>query len=72
MVWQRAFAKHEKKSSWPIRTPTPDLLTLQTLYLCGVSYLADPALMPGLIEKTQLPPSRRDLALPVGTGAGRG
>lgn len=33
----------------------PDLLTLQTIYLCGVSYLADPALMPGLIEKTQKP-----------------
>ena len=34
----------------------PDLLTLQTLYLCGVAYMADPALMPGLIEKTQAPP----------------
>jgi len=35
----------------------PDLLTLQTLYLCGVAYMADSALMPGLIEKTQVPPS---------------
>lgn len=34
----------------------PDLLTLQTLYLCGVAYMADPALMPGMIEKTQAPP----------------
>lgn len=37
--------------------PPPDLLTFQTLYLCGVAYMADPALMPGLIEKAQLPPS---------------
>ena len=37
--------------------PAPlDLLTLQTLYLCGVAYMADPTLMPGLIEKTQVPP----------------
>jgi len=38
-------------------SPPPDLLTLQTLYLCGVAYVADPALMGGLIEKTQVPPS---------------
>jgi hypothetical protein len=35
--------------------PPPDLLTFQTLYLCGVAYMLDPALMPGLIEKTQKP-----------------
>jgi triacylglycerol lipase len=37
--------------------PSPDLLTFQTMYLCGVAYMADAALMPGLIEKTQVPPS---------------
>jgi acetyl esterase/lipase len=37
--------------------PSPDLLTFQTMYLCGVAYEADPALMPALIEKTQVPPT---------------
>ena len=36
--------------------PPLDLLTLQTLYLCGVAYEADVALMPALIEKTHVPP----------------
>lgn len=36
--------------------PAPDLLTFQTMYLCGVAYMADPPLMPGMIEKTQVPP----------------
>src|SRR3954451_21317070 len=34
----------------------PDLLTFQTMYLCGVAYMADPALMPGMFKKTQVPP----------------
>ena len=37
--------------------PPPDLLTFQTMYLCGVAYMADPVLMPVEIEKAQLPPS---------------
>jgi hypothetical protein len=37
--------------------PAPDLLTFQTMYLCGVAYNADPALMPALIENTQKPPA---------------
>jgi len=36
--------------------PAPDLLTFQTMYLCGVAYMLDPALMPRMIEKTQVPP----------------
>ena len=36
--------------------PPPDLLTFQTMYLCGVAYMADPVLMPVEIEKAQLPP----------------
>jgi hypothetical protein len=36
--------------------PAPDLLTFQTMYLCGVAYMPDPPLMPGMIEKTQVPP----------------
>lgn len=35
--------------------PAPDLLTFQTMYLCGVAYMADPALMPGMIKNTQVP-----------------
>src|SRR3954451_1996970 len=34
----------------------PDLLTFQTMYLCGVAYMADSALMPGMIKKSQVPP----------------
>ena len=37
--------------------PAPDLLTFQTMYLCGVAYMADPALMPDRIKNTQVPPS---------------
>lgn len=35
----------------------PDLLTFQTMYLCGVAYMADPPLMPGMIEKNRVPPA---------------
>ena len=38
----------------PKFTP-PDLLTFQTMYLCGVAYMADPALMPSLIEQNEVP-----------------
>ena len=37
--------------------PQPHLLTFQTMYLCGVAYNADPAVMPNLIQNTQKPPT---------------
>jgi hypothetical protein len=43
----------------PSKVPPPDLLTIQTMYLCGVAYMANPADMPGMIEKTQVPPSSK-------------
>ena len=41
------------------------------MYLCGVAYMADPALMPGMIEKNRVPPAGGALEVPVGTGAER-
>src|SRR3954447_526695 len=52
-----ASARGSKLMADPNPVTPPDLLTLQMLYLCGVAYEADVGLMPGFIEKTQLPPS---------------
>jgi hypothetical protein len=50
-----ASAGRSKLMADPKEFTLPDLLTFQTMYLCGVAYMADPALMPGMIEKTQVP-----------------
>src|SRR3954454_8977077 len=51
-----ASAGRSKLMADPKEFTLPDLLTFQTMYLCGVAYMADPALMPGMIKKTQVPP----------------
>jgi hypothetical protein len=64
-----ASAGRSKLMADPKEFTLPDLLTFQTMYLCGVAYMADPALMPGMIKKTQVPTRHRDLEVPVGAGA---
>ena len=53
----------------PKEFTVPDLLTFQTMYLCGAAYMADPALMPGMIKKRKSPTRHRDQEVPVGASA---
>ena len=54
---QRAGCRARGRNLMAAPNPQPDLLTFQTMYLCGVAYNADPAVMPNLIQKTQKPPA---------------